>query len=210
MIVVSSERSRVIDYNDVYTYSYDYSSYSRSIDGYDAEGQLTSAIQYVTMDSTELPVIYQVSGHGETALSGGFTEAIEKANITLSDLALLKEDAVPEDAAALIINGPTTDFSEDDANKVIVLYQSGWKSADHRANFQAQGLEKLSESNPDQPAEWSVFPALSWKMINPIITDNTPYYLLPDVNSSAYNKFRQRFIYLRSIQRGNYLWRRYR
>lgn len=78
MIVVSSERSRVIDYNDVYTYSYDYSSYSRSIDGYDAEGQLTSAIQYVTMDSTELPVIYQVSGHGETALSGGFTEAIEK------------------------------------------------------------------------------------------------------------------------------------
>ena len=36
------------DYNDVYTYSYDYSSYSRSIDGYDAEGQLTSAIQYVT------------------------------------------------------------------------------------------------------------------------------------------------------------------
>ena len=90
MIVVSSARSRVIDYNDVYTYSYDYSSYSRSIDGYDAEGQLTSAIQYVTMDSTELPVIYQVSGHGETALSGGFTEAIEKANITLSDLALLK------------------------------------------------------------------------------------------------------------------------
>ena len=58
----------------------DYSSYSRSIDGYDAEGQLTSAIQYVSMDSTELPVIYQVSGHGETALSGGFTEAIEKAN----------------------------------------------------------------------------------------------------------------------------------
>ncbi len=98
MIVVSSARSRVIDYNDVYTYSYDYSSYSRSIDGYDAEGQLTSAIQYVTMDSTELPVIYQVSGHGETALTGGFTEAIEKANITLSDLALLKEDAVPEDA----------------------------------------------------------------------------------------------------------------
>ena len=28
MIVVSSARSRVIDYNDVYTYSYDYSSYS--------------------------------------------------------------------------------------------------------------------------------------------------------------------------------------
>ena len=161
MIVVSNARSRVIDYNDVYTYSYDYSSYSRSIDGYDAEGQLTSAIQYVTMDSTELPVIYQVSGHGETALSGGFTEAIEKANITLSDLALLKEDAVPEDAAALIINGPTTDFSEDDANKVIDYINQGGKVL-ITCNFQAQGLENFDYYS------------------------NTPYYLLPDVNSSAY------------------------
>ena len=183
MIVVSSERSRVIDYNDVYTYSYDYSSYSRSIDGYDAEGQLTSAIQYVTMDSTELPVIYQVSGHGETALSGGFTEAIEKANITLSDLALLKEDAVPEDAAALIINGPTTDFSEDDANKVIDYINQGGKVL-ITCNFQAQGLENFE----------SILSACGMERVSGIVMENdksyyysnTPYYLLPDVNSSAY------------------------
>ena len=186
MIVVSSERSRVIDYNDVYTYSYDYSSYSRSIDGYDAEGQLTSAIQYVTMDSTELPVIYQVSGHGETALSGGFTEAIEKANITLSDLALLKEDAVPEDAAALIINGPTTDFSEDDASKVIDYINRGGKVL-ITCNFQAQGLENFE----------SILSACGMERVSGIVMENdksyyysnTPYYLLPDVNSSAYTSF---------------------
>ena len=136
----------------------------------------------MTMDSTELPVIYQVSGHGETALSGGFTEAIEKANITLSDLALLKEDAVPEDAAALIINGPTTDFSEDDANKVIDYINRGGKVL-ITCNFQAQGLENFE----------SILSACGMERVSGIVMENdksyyysnTPYYLLPDVNSSA-------------------------
>ena len=37
MIVVSDARSRVVDYSDIYEYSYDYSTYSSSVDGYDAE-----------------------------------------------------------------------------------------------------------------------------------------------------------------------------
>lgn len=183
MIVVGSERSKVIDYSDVYTYSYDYTNYSRSVDGYDAEGQLTSAIQYVTMDSSELPVIYQVTGHGETSLSGNFTEAIEKANITLSDLTLLKEDAVPEDAAALIINGPTNDFSEDDADKVITYINNGGKVL-ITCNFEAQGLENFE----------SILSACGMSRVSGVVMENdksyyysnTPYYLLPDVNSSAY------------------------
>ena len=35
MIVVSDARSRVVDYSDIYEYSYDYSTYSSSVDGYD-------------------------------------------------------------------------------------------------------------------------------------------------------------------------------
>ena len=183
MIVVGSERSKVIDYSDVYTYSYDYTNYSRSVDGYDAEGQLTSAIQYVTMDSSELPLIYQVTGHGETSLSGNYTEAIEKANITLSDLTLLKEDAVPEDAAALIINGPTNDFSKDDADKVIDYINNGGKVL-ITTNFEAQGLENFE----------SILSACGISRVSGVVMENdksyyysnTPYYLLPDVNSSAY------------------------
>ena len=183
MIVVSDARSRVIDYNDVYTYSYDYSSYSRSIDGYDAEGQLTSAIQYVTMEASELPVIYQVTGHGETALSGNFTEAIEKANITLSDLTLLKEDAIPEDAAALIINGPVTDFSEDDANKVIDYINQGGKVL-ITCNFQAEELTNFD----------TILSACGMSRVSGVVMENdksyyygdTPYYLLPIVESASY------------------------
>lgn len=183
MIVVSDERSRVISYNDIYEYSYDYYSYSSSIEGYDAEGQLTSAIQYVTMDASELPVIYQIEGHGEASLSGSFTEAIEKANITLSSLTFLTEDAVPEDAKAIIINGPTSDFSEDDAAKVIAYLQSGGNVIIN-CDFQAQGLTNFE----------SILTAYGMSRVTGVVMENnpsyyysgTPYYLLPEVESTEY------------------------
>ena len=183
LIVVGAERSRVIDYSDIYEYSFDYSTYSTSIDGNDAEGQITSAIQYVTMDSSELPVIYEITGHGESALSGGFTEAIEKANVTLSELTLLKEDAIPDDAAAIIINGPTADFSSDDAKKVIDYLESGGKAI-VTCNFEYQNLTNFE----------SILSEYGLSRVSGIVMENdkeyyysgVPYYLLPDIASSSY------------------------
>ena len=132
LIVVGADRSRVVDFNDIYDYqtSMDYSTYSynQELKGYDAEGQITSAIEYVTMSADQLPVVYQVTGHGETELSSAFTSALEKANITLDSLELLKQDAVPSDAQAIIINAPTSDFNADDAQKVIDYLQNGGKA----------------------------------------------------------------------------------
>lgn len=183
LIVVSEERSRVVDYSDIYEYSYDYTSYSSSIDGYDAEGQLTSAIQYVTMDSSELPVIYEVQGHGETSLSGGFSEVVEKANITLSDLTLLEVDEVPEDAAAIIINAPTSDLSSDDAKKVISYLQAGGKAI-LICNFQYPDLENFN----------SVLSTYGVSQVEGVVMEGNssyyyqgiPYYLLPEVASTDY------------------------
>ena len=49
LIVVSDKRSRVIDAGDIYVTSYDYDgyNYSSSVTGYDGEGQITSALDYV-------------------------------------------------------------------------------------------------------------------------------------------------------------------
>lgn len=183
MIVVSDNRSRVVDYNDIYSYTYDYYTYSSSIDGYDAEGQLTSAIQYVTMDASELPVVYEIEGHGETALSSGFTETIEKANITLSSLTLLTVDEIPEDAEAIIINGPSKDFSKEDADKVIAYINTGG-SVILNCDFQYQGLENLE----------SILTAYGMARVDGVVMENnmsyyysgTPYYLLPEVQYSDY------------------------
>lgn len=126
VIVESANRSKVIDYNSLYETSVDYYSYSQQTTGYDGEGQITSAIEYVVKD--DMPVIYEITGHGETELSGGFASALEKANIDISTLTLLKSDAIPEDAGAIIINGPTSDFSEDDAKKVSDYLAAGGKA----------------------------------------------------------------------------------
>ena len=48
--------------------------------------------------------------------------------MTVSELTLLKEEKVPDDAAAIIINAPSTDFSEDDADKVITYLEGGGKA----------------------------------------------------------------------------------
>ena len=183
LIVASDARSRVIDYNDIYEYSYDYSSYSRSLDGYDAEGQITSALQYVTKDSSELPVVYEITGHGETSLSGGFSEAIEKANMTLTELTLLKEEAVPDDASAIIINAPTSDFSADDAKKVTDYLEKGGKAL-ITTNFQYKDLTNFE----------SILKAYGIERVDGIVMENDssyyynniPYYLLPEVESNDY------------------------
>ena len=132
LIIESKNRSKVIDYNDIYEYDsssyyYGYQSQS-SITGYDAEGQITSAIEYVTMDADEFPVIYQITGHNETEIGSNFQSVVSKANANLKSLELFNEEKVPEDATAIIINSPTVDFNEEDAQKVIDYLNGGGKA----------------------------------------------------------------------------------
>lgn len=126
LIVEGSKRSKVINYSNLYESELDYSIYSYTTTGYDAEGQLTSAISYVTNEDT--PVIYELTGHDETALSGSFTEAVEKLNVELKSLNLLENEAIPEDAEGLIINAPVKDFSSDDVKKVLAYLENGGKA----------------------------------------------------------------------------------
>lgn len=123
VIVESSKRSRVVDYNDLYVTEFDYSTYSQNVTGYDAEGQITSAISYVL--SENMPKIYMVTGHGELELDSTFTDIIQKANIDTETINLMDYDAVPEDAAAVFVNAPTEDFSSDDAEKILTYLNNG-------------------------------------------------------------------------------------
>ena len=123
LIISGPKRSRVIDYNDIYAYEMDYMSYEYQITGYDGEGQIVSALAYVTTE--DMPKIYVITGHGELALEGQFTGAIQKGNIAYENLALVTVDQIPEDAKAILIDAPTSDFSGDDADKVINYLKQG-------------------------------------------------------------------------------------
>ena len=110
VIIESSKRSRVVDYNDLYVSEFDYSTYSRNVTGYDAEGQITSAISYVL--SEDMPKLYMVTGHGELELDSAFTDILQKANIDTQTVNLMNYDTVPEDAMAVFVNAPTEDNND--------------------------------------------------------------------------------------------------
>ncbi len=123
LIVESSKRSKVIDYSSIYQSEYDYTTYQSVMKGYDGEGQITSAIAYVTTE--EMPKMYMVEGHGELSFDSSFTLAIEKANIEYETINLMNYEEIPKDAACVVVNAPTSDFSEDDTNKMLTYMEAG-------------------------------------------------------------------------------------
>lgn len=123
LIVEGEKRSRVVSYEDIYTYELDYSTYSYQTTGYDGEGQIVSAIAYVTTE--DMPVFYAIGGHGELELEEKFVNAIEKENVSCEQLMLYSVDEIPEDAQGVILNAPTGDYSKDDAEKVIAYLKKG-------------------------------------------------------------------------------------
>ncbi len=124
LVVVSGEKYRYVPYSDIYVsqgsaYSY---SYATSFDG---EGAITSAIDYVV--STQLPILYTLEGHGETALPDTFASQLEKENVETESLSLLNVDEIPEDAAALMIHAPASDISGEEAKMLSEYVKSGGK-----------------------------------------------------------------------------------
>lgn len=176
VIAVCGERSKIIDYSEVYETEVDYQTYSSKTTGYDAEGKLTSAVQYVANEDME--TVYAVTGHGESSVSGRFKEAIEKMNLGLNELNLLEEDAVPKDCQALLILGPVSDFSKDDADKVQNYLSDGGKAL-------------ITTQYTDEPMEnfQSILTAYGLQLNNGMVieTDDgnyyqNPMYLLPEIS----------------------------
>lgn len=184
MIVVSDKRNKVIDYNNVYETSYDYDnytgSYSSSTTGYDGEGQIMSALDFVLSD--DMPKMYMTSGHGEHTLSSTFTSAVSKENVDYETINLMDYDTVPEDAACLFINGAVKDFSSDDKDKVIDYLDKGGNvilvtaytdeatpNLDELMGYMGLSLEKGMVVEQDKNNYYG-----------------TPYLLLPTQTSSTY------------------------
>lgn len=109
VIVTCGEKYQVLDSYDLYQYNYDYNTggYTTS---FDAENQITSALRYVS--SEETPKVYLLKGHNETEIPSGISEQMKQQNLTTEELNLLNYDAVPEDAAAVMIISPQKDLTE--------------------------------------------------------------------------------------------------
>ena len=94
---------------DEYTY---YMSGQLSETEFDGEGQLTSAIGYVT--STETKKIYRTSGHGEATFSTSVNELFSKNNLETSEINLRMNAQIPEDRDLLFLYAPSSDITDDE------------------------------------------------------------------------------------------------
>ena len=112
VILVCGDKSVVVDYYDMYQADYsDYYTTGSFRYEFAAESALTGGIARVTNDAAYR--LYEMTGHGEVELSADFTDTLENANVTVESLNLLSSGAVPEDAAAILINAPQVDYTAD-------------------------------------------------------------------------------------------------
>ena len=180
LIVVSDKRSKVIDYSDIYESSFDYETYTSTTTGYDGEGQITSALDYVTNDN--MPQMYMTEGHGELTLSTTFTSGLTKENVEYETINLMDYEAVPEDASSLFINAPSSDFNSDDKDKVIEYLERG-----------GNVVVVLPYVDEEMPNLEEILSYMGLTVADGLVVEQNkqnyyqnPFYLLPDMSYSTY------------------------
>ena len=178
VIAVCGEKSRVISYSDMYEQEFNYNYYTYETTGFDAEGQITSAIAALSAEG--LPKVYMLAGHNELELNATLQDSIAKENIETDTLNLLTEEKIPEDADCLVIAAPATDLSEAEARKVLNYLRTGGKAV-ILTEYTGQEMPNLN----------SVLEYYGTELADGIVmeSDNNyylqvPYYLVPKINST--------------------------
>ena len=129
-IVVKCEdtgKSTTVAFSDIIVQ--DMSSYyytgSASESEFDGEGQLTSAINYVTSDASQ--TVYRTSGHGESTFSTTISDLMKKNNYNVEELNLVMNTEIPDDCDLLMMYAPTNDLSQKEADVLKNYLKSGGK-----------------------------------------------------------------------------------
>lgn len=158
--------------------SYYYSG-SSSYTSFDGEGQLSSAVNYVTSDVQKK--IYTVTGHGEDSLSTTITDLMTKNNYTTEELNLLMTDAIPDDCDLLLMDGPTNDLSDDEVSLLSGYLGEGGKVMCLLGDTGLASLPKLAGLLKDYGIEgadgYIADPQRCYQ--------NQPYYIFPVMNLSG-------------------------
>lgn len=129
MVISCEGRSKHIQGNRMFS-----SSIATNDDGtqyqdasyFTGENYITGAIESVV--SGRDTAIYFLSGHGEKTLENDYTKLTENLtnrNYAAHTLNLSMEDAVPEDAAMLILAAPKSDISNDELRKLNAYLDQG-------------------------------------------------------------------------------------
>lgn len=152
-IVVRCEetgKQKVLSYYSLIPYDETYMFYYQQwvATGFDGEGALTAALDHVTNESNR--TIYQLSGHAEVELGETVQHAIEKLNMELGSISLLK-DGIPENCDLMIANAPGSDLADSelamlreyltDGGQIVILMSGRRELTNWKALMAEYGLQ---------------------------------------------------------------------
>ena len=176
LIVVNGAKSRFIGYSDIYLQETSGSTVSAAT--FQGEGQLLSALHYVT--SLQDITIGVLTGHGETQLPAGITASLTAQNYRLETLDLAAAGSVPEYISLVLVYGVASDLPTGDARILADYLNAGGN------------LLLLSTWLDDTTPNWNtIVDAYGMAAQEAIIVEGQadnhisdyPYYLLPAIAS---------------------------
>lgn len=180
LVVTSDTAFRIINAESIYTYTdAGMADYGASPDGFDLEGLLSSAIDYVTTD--RIPMVYEISGHGELLLSGDFASALSRENVKLQEINLVSTGFIPKDADLVLILAPAEDYSEAEIGALRDYLEGGG-----HIYVQLQWTKEEEKNLHRLLAEYGI--EVKNGIVSEVDSDlyfQEPYYLIPEIRSTA-------------------------
>ena len=131
VLVVSDKRGVALTASELYDYEIDQSAYyyynvvSYTKADFTAQDALCRAFKYVTRD--DMPVFYALTGHGENGWDGALNAVCFDNNVAFETLTLAPGEAIPPDAAAVMVCGPTAPVGDETAQALLSYLQAGGK-----------------------------------------------------------------------------------
>ena len=179
VLITCGDRTRYVSYTEIYVMDYDlYYASGEEEWIFEGEDALTRAIYFLATD--DVPKVYYITGHGETAFTDEQKISFEDENIQLKQLKTVSEE-IPEDADLLICYLPTADISSDEKTKI-----SDYMAAGGKLLLVTGYLDKSLENLESIMGNYGV------STVNGLVIETNssyysqyPYWLLPEPKTHA-------------------------
>lgn len=205
IIVTCGDKSRVLDYFNLYEVKYDYSvneatgeyiATSYSFTGYDGEGQIVSAIDYVANGTNNK--IYSVVGHDELVPEEKLANLIQKDNYEYEAINLINYKSIPNDCDCLFMLGPLVDYTESEIKMIKDYLARGGEAVIVVAYTDSDELNNYYTLLDEYGLK--VEPGLVIEQ-GTSYYESLQYYLLPEivkcsVTESVYTAGRTKYVYM--------------
>ena len=175
-------KTKYIDFQYLYVSDYVYDDsvgqYVENV-SYDIEGQITAGLDYLNSDRPAIRVV-GITGHDENPISQGYIDALNKANYEYEEINLLGNE-IPSDCNLLFVNAPATDFSSDDADKIIAYLQNGGQII-----ITLGIVDDIAEKMPNFNKVLSYFEITTSNglIVDPVAFSQSPFFILPEVSNN--------------------------